>query len=395
MTLAIVIPALNEENSIESIIKRCLDAKEYIIKNSSVTDVEITVVSDGSTDRTVSIAQQYTNSIKLIIFEKNRGYGAAIKEGWQQSNADLLGFLDADGTCDPNFFCDLCNLLEKENADIVLGSRLNSNSQMPLIRRIGNSCYSLLLSMVSFQKIKDTASGMRVVKRNSLQKIMPLPNGLHFTPAMSARAILSQDLKIVEKDMPYKEREGKSKLKVFRDGLRFLNIILRMIFLYQPYKVLTLAALVGFLICGALMFFPITHYLQYHKVEEWMIYRFIVGDVLGLISWLFLSSAYITRKIVSITLAGGITRNKFSIYSIFKPRISWWIIGLTLSIGIALVYQSVVQRITTGVTYEHWSRFVAMSFFFSTAFVFIVTLVIDYVLCLINERLRYFQSQNI
>jgi len=217
---------------------------------------------------------------------------------------------------------------------------------------------------------------------------------LHFTPAMSARAILSEDLKIVEKDMPYKEREGQSKLKVFRDGIRFLNIIFKMIFLYQPYKILTLGALIGFLICIILMAFPISNYLQYKKVEEWMIYRFIISDVLGFISWLFLSSAFITRKIISITLANGLIKNKFSIYSIFNFRIASWIIVLTLLAGIILVYNSFVQRITTGATYEHWSRFVAMSFLFSTSFVFMVTLIIDYVLNLINERLHYFQLQN-
>jgi len=392
MNLAIVIPALNEEKSIENIITRCLSAKEYITSHSIVKSVEITVVSDGSTDNTVAIASGFKDSIKVIVFEKNKGYGAAIKEGWAQSGAELLGFLDADGTCDPLFFSDLCNLLVNENADIALGSRLNENSQMPLIRRIGNTCYSLLLSMVSFQKIKDTASGMRVVRKKSLHRIMPLPDGLHFTPAMSARAILSEDLKIVEKDMPYKEREGRSKLSVMKDGIRFLNIILKMIFLYQPYKILALGAILGFLICGGLMIFPITHYIQFRRVEEWMIYRFVVSDVLGFISWLFLSSAYITRKIVSITLTAGFPKKKISLYSIFNKRIALVLICFTLATGVLLVYNSFVQRLTTGVTYEHWSRFVAMSFLFSTAFVFIVTLIIDYVLNLINERLQYFQS---
>ena len=108
MKLLIVIPALNEEQSIESIIRRSLEARAHIMQHSPVTAVDITVVSDGSTDRTVERARGYTDSVKLIVFEQNRGYGAAIKEAWQQSDADLLGFLDADGTCDPQFFADLC-----------------------------------------------------------------------------------------------------------------------------------------------------------------------------------------------------------------------------------------------------------------------------------------------
>src|SRR5258708_39380906 len=99
MKLLIAIPALNEEDSIASIIERCLAARDHIIANSSVTEVEITVVSDGSTDRTVDLASAYQPAIKVILV-KNRGYGAAIQEAWMHSDAKLLTFLDADGTCD-------------------------------------------------------------------------------------------------------------------------------------------------------------------------------------------------------------------------------------------------------------------------------------------------------
>jgi glycosyltransferase involved in cell wall biosynthesis len=393
MRLSIVIPALNEEENIANIVTKTLEAKENIIRTASLTDIEITVVSDGSTDNTVAIAKEFIPKINLIVFEKNRGYGAAIKEGWNQSSGDLLGFLDADGTCDPNFFGDLCNLLISENADIALGSRLNENSRMPLIRKIGNRLYSTLLSLVSFQKINDTASGMRVVKRKSLSRIMPLPDGLHFTPAMSARAILSHDLKIVEKNMCYHEREGQSKLKIFKDGYRFLNIIFKMIFLYQPYKILTFFSILGLLGCLMIMFIPTAYYLHYKRVDEWMIYRFIICDLLGIISWLLLSAAYVTKNIIYITLSNSnINKNKFTFYNIFKPRAAFIIIFLLLIIGGMLVYKSFMERIMSGITYEHWSRFVAMSFLYSTSFIFIFTLIIDYILILIKERLTYLQS---
>ena len=55
---------------------------------------------------------------------------------------------------------------------------------------------------------------------------MPLPDGLNFTPAMTARIMLSNDLKLVEREMPYSEREGRSKLRLFADGIRFLSVIL-------------------------------------------------------------------------------------------------------------------------------------------------------------------------
>jgi glycosyltransferase involved in cell wall biosynthesis len=79
MKLLIAIPALNEEHSIVSIIERSLEARRYIIEHSAVTAVEITVVSDGSTDRTAEKALQFNDRIKCIVFPKNRGYGAAIR----------------------------------------------------------------------------------------------------------------------------------------------------------------------------------------------------------------------------------------------------------------------------------------------------------------------------
>lgn len=85
MKLLIVIPALNEEDSIEDIIRRTFAAREHIQANSPVTEVAITVVSDGSTDRTVERASAFRDSIHLIVFPKNRGYGAAIKTGWLES----------------------------------------------------------------------------------------------------------------------------------------------------------------------------------------------------------------------------------------------------------------------------------------------------------------------
>ena len=96
MKLLIAIPALNEEEGIESIIRRSIEARGYICANSPVKEVAITVISDGSTDRTVDRAGQYTDHVNLIVFPQNKGYGAAIKEAWRQSDADLPGFLDAD-----------------------------------------------------------------------------------------------------------------------------------------------------------------------------------------------------------------------------------------------------------------------------------------------------------
>ena len=276
MKLSVVIPALNEEASIASIIERTLAAESYIIANSAVTALEIIVVSDGSTDQTVTIATTYIPKIKLIVFEKNKGYGAAIKQGWSEANGELLAFLDADGTCEPQFFANLVNLLTTKNADVVLGCRLNKESKMPFIRRLGNFIFAKLLTFLSSNYVKDTASGMRVVKKSSLKKIYPLPDGLHFTPAMSARALLNEHIVIAEEDMPYHEREGESKLSVTKDGVRFLKVILSTAFLYRPHVIFNTISIFVFLLAAIVMLEPTMYYFTHHRVEEVMIYRFIV-----------------------------------------------------------------------------------------------------------------------
>ena len=394
MKLLIAIPALNEEESIDSIIQRSIEARQFICANSPVTEVAITVVSDGSTDRTVERASQYTGLINLIVFPQNKGYGAAIKEAWRQSDADLLGFLDADGTCEPKFFATLCTTAVAEDAHVVRGCRLNSASQMPLIRRIGNFIFATILSVFSSSHVRDTASGMRVVRRSSLDRLYPLPDGLHFTPAMSARAMLSEGTKIVEVDMPYHERAGESKLKVGKDGVRFLRVITEAAFLYRPSRPLGLAAVLFVLFAAALMWSPMLYYLANRSVAEWMIYRFLISDLAGIAACLCFCASYLTGRMTSIALTdeSGILRSRLTAW-LFRARWFWAVpIGFAV-LGASLVISSLLQRLTTGLTYEHWSRYVVMSFCFAVAIILAITRIIDYVLNLVSDRLEYLKMR--
>ncbi len=394
MKLLIAIPALNEEESIDSIIQRSIEAREYICAHSPVTEVAITVISDGSTDRTVERASRYTDLIHLIVFPQNKGYGAAIKEAWRQSDAELLGFLDADGTCEPKFFATLCKTAVDENADVVLGCRLNTDSQMPPIRRVGNFIFAAILSVFSSSRVRDTASGMRVVRKSSLDGLYPLPDGLHFTPAMSARAMLSERTRILEVDMPYHERSGESKLRVAKDGLRFLRVIVEAAFLYRPSRPLGLLAVVFLVFAAALMWSPFLYYLRNRSVAEWMIYRFLVSDLSGMTACLCLCASYLTGRMTSIALAdeSGNLRSRLTGW-LFQTRWFWAVpIGFCLAGG-SLVLTSLLERLTTGMTYEHWSRYVVMSFCFAVAIILSVTRVIDYVLNLVGSRLEYLKIQ--
>ena len=395
MKLLIVIPALNEEAGIEAIITRSLKARAAIIADSPVTGVEITVVSDGSTDRTVERARRYADRIQLIVFEKNRGYGAAIKEGWARSDADLLGFLDADGTCDPEFFAVLCRALERDGSDVALGNRLHARSRMPALRRVGNFLFARMLTLFSAVRVRDTASGMRVVRRTSLPKLMPLPDGLHFTPAMSARAILDDDLKISEADMPYHERTGVSKLKVWKDGVRFLKTILESAFLYRPSGPLELVGLLSLGVAVFLMVFPTLYYFRTRTVAEWMIYRFVVSSLLGTGACLLFCASHVSRRMVHLVLFNRRRAVSQDLLGQFlDSRVFWYITVFLFLLGGLLVFPSFKELVLTGATYEHWSRFIVMSFLYSIAIILIGTKIIDYSLNLLADRLDYLNRRN-
>ena len=355
--LTIVIPALNEEDAIGDTIRRCLEARSQIIASSPVDEVEVIVVSDGSTDRTEEIAKSF-EEVKVLVFEVNRGYGAAIKCGWQHGRGDLLAFLDGDGTCDPDFFADLCTALEEQKADIALGSRMGPDSGMPFIRMVGNALFAWLLGALSKQLVKDTASGMRVLRRTCLGDLYPLPDGLHFTPAMSGRVLIDDKLTLIELPMPYAERTGESKLSVLKDGARFLMAILRAAVTFRPARLLLLIA--GFLGLGALAVgsSPWLHWLRETRLAEWEIYRILLASVLTTVSAIFVCSAVVADRIAAAAhgrppadsgVMGTVAR-------FFTPRMR--LVGGTalLTLAVVIVGPGVAEFATTGEIEMHWSR---------------------------------------
>ena len=359
--LTIVIPALNEEDAIGSTIERCLAAIERIRVEGGVEDVELIVVSDGSTDRTAEIAQGY-DGVRVIVFEQNRGYGAAIQEGWRQGRGDLLGFLDADGTCDPNYFAAMCRAIQQDSADVALGSRLGPDSQMPFLRRLGNRIFALLLGFLCGRSVTDTASGMRVVPRRALKDLYPLPDGLHFTPAMSARALLN-DLRVVEIPMAYAERIGESKLSVVRDGVRFLRSILTGVLCYRPEKPFMLAFIACLLMLVGLGAAPTELYWEQRRLEEWMIYRFVACYLLGSVCLLLLLATAIAHQMVALRRRRTAGFWSSCIHSLLSQPLplSLLLAGLTGS-GLFFLWPGIVEFLSTGHVTLHWSRLLAGAF---------------------------------
>ncbi len=253
--LSVVIPAYNEENGIKQIAERVL-AVEPALKAVGIERLELLVVDDGSKDKTAEVAAGIPG-VTLIRHPKNRGYGAALKTGFSKASGELIGFLDADGTYPPEYFPQLCQSA-LNGSELVIGSRMaGADSKMPLTRRIGNFFFANLLSLLGRQKVTDSASGMRVFKREILEQIYPLPDGLNLTPVMSTRA-LHEGIRVVEVPIPYSERVGRSKLSVIRDGQIFLQSMLWTAMSYNPVRILGLVGLAGFGIAGLIFLWLLT-----------------------------------------------------------------------------------------------------------------------------------------
>lgn len=395
MKLLIAIPALNEEDSIARTIERTLEARAALMASTAVTSVDVTVVSDGSTDATVERAARFGDRITLIVFDRNRGYGAAIMEAWRRSDADLLAFLDADGTCDPAFFVQLCRALVEAGAHISVGSRMHRGSRMPVLRRIGNLVFAGMLTAFGSIRVRDSASGMRVVRRSCLRRLMPLPAGLQFTPAMSARALLAGDLKIVEVEMPYHERAGRSKLQPIRDGLRFTRVILTAAFLYRPSRPLGLLALLFLGSAVAWSARLVWQYSQYGAFQDWMIYHFVVVQLSLIAAVLLACTGYLGSKAVSITLS--LQRRIYSgrLGSLIGHRYFWSVPLSLIALGAVAIAPALVDYLMTGRVeprVHHWSRFFAMATAFALAFILIVTRLLDITLDLLADRLEYLRT---
>jgi hypothetical protein len=234
---------------------------------------------------------------------------------------------------------------------------------MPRVRRLGNTLFAWMLGLLSRKRVADTASGMRVIRRAALPSLDPLPDGLHYTPAMTARALLEGKLVLAEVPMPYAERIGESKLSVARDGVRFLVSIVRAAAIYRPARMLLLAA--GALALGALAVGagPSLFWLRHARLEEWMIYRILLALLLGTGVALLASAAVVADQIASIahgrpaavTGVTGLLRRGLGRRAALGAAA-----GLVLA-AVVLCLPGIVQYAGSGEVTMHWSRAVLAS----------------------------------
>lgn len=342
VTLSVVIPAYNEESGIADIVNRVL-ATTTALTAAGVDRLELLVVDDGSRDATAQIAAGIPG-VHLIRHPINKGYGAALKTGFEEATGELIGFLDADGTYPPEYFPQLCEVA-LNGADLVIGSRMaGADSRMPVTRRIGNVFFARLLSLVGRRAVSDSASGMRVFRRDILATLYPLPDGLNLTPVMSTRAI-HEGLRMAEVPIPYSERLGRSKLSVVHDGSLFLRSMLWTVLQYNPVRILGLAGLFGMLI-GLLcvVALVIVRLSGVTVLTPWTVIGLYVGTVSGMVGVNLFVLGVIFNYLVSLFRRRPVRQGLFGRPLLKTPldRHFGWMGLLAVLAGLAIAVISLV-----------------------------------------------------
>ena len=232
--VTIIIPACNEEEGITNVITQLKELSE---------NHEILVVDDGSTDNTYKLASE--TGVKVIRHPYNKGYGAALKTGIRDAEADVVLFMDADGQHKPGDTEKIIQYIGEY--DMVVGAR-TKKSKISLLRRPGKKILSITANYLAGMKIPDLNSGFRALKKSVAMEFMHiLPNTFSFSTTITLALITSgYSVKYVPIEAP--ERVGTSKIKPFRDGFRFIMLIIRTIILFNPLKVFLPVSVILFII---------------------------------------------------------------------------------------------------------------------------------------------------
>lgn len=232
MKVVVTIPALNEEKTIEDVIK---EVKKVMEENRF--DFKILVIDDGSKDRTKEIA---TNE-GVIVFSHAINYGLAetfrteMKKAIEL-NADIIVHIDADKQYSASEIPKLIEPITEKKADIVLGSRFKGKIEyMPLIKRLGNKAFSKVISNITKTKISDSQTGFRAFTKEVAST--EIRSKHTYTQEQIINAIRNK-FRLVEVPIYFAKRKDKSRLmkNPFDYGIKAWINILRIYRDYEPLK---------------------------------------------------------------------------------------------------------------------------------------------------------------
>jgi glycosyltransferase involved in cell wall biosynthesis len=215
----VILPALNEEKTIGSVIAET---------RQNIPDADILVINDGSSDRTGEVA--LGEGVPVVNHPFNLGYGAALQTGFRfakKKGYDYVITMDADGQHVPSSAADLMEAMQRHNADVVIGSRfVGSGYRMGVMRKIGVAIFSGVAKAYTGITITDPTSGFQLISRKAFSYLAEGDNyPLDYPDVNIIMALHKRQFKIVETSVMMKENfSGKS----MHSGLRPLLYILKM-----------------------------------------------------------------------------------------------------------------------------------------------------------------------
>jgi glycosyltransferase involved in cell wall biosynthesis len=215
LRITVVIPCLNEEQGIEKVLRRI----------PPFVDEKI-VVDNGSTDRTADVAARFG---AVVIREDVRGYGRAYKKGFAGATGDIIITLDGDHSYPPDAISYLLEAFLHLEVDFLNASRfpVRDRRAMSLKHKFGNLALSLAMSILYFRWVRDSQSGMWVLRRSILDRMSLESDSMAFSEEIKIEALKDPRIRFAEIPVQYSSRLGEIKLNPWKDGVYNLLFLIR------------------------------------------------------------------------------------------------------------------------------------------------------------------------
>ena len=191
------------------------------------------MVNDGSTDQTAEVARS-RSGVRLVEHAYNLGNGAAVKSGIRAARGTFLILMDGDGQHQPADIPRIAAGLERY--DMVVGARTR-DSETAAHRDLANGLYNLIASYLVGRRIPDLTSGFRGIKTSIAKRfVYLLPNGFSYPTTMTL-ALFRAGYTVLYEPIVAPARQGRSKIRLFRDGFGFLLTLMRIGTLFVPIRI--------------------------------------------------------------------------------------------------------------------------------------------------------------
>lgn len=234
MKIAVLLPCYNEEPCIADVIAGF---------NRAIPDAKIYVYDNNSQDRTSEVA---ANTGAIVRFERYRGKGNVVRRMFSDVDADIYVMADGDGTYDASAAPRLIEKLIRDDLDMVIGSRIETNSKAYRFgHKFGNRFLTGMVKYLFGFGFTDILSGYRVMSRRFVKSFPVISTGFEIETEMSVHT-LQLGLPVAEVATHYGVRpeEAPSKLNKYRDGMRILLTIFNLLATERPRLLFGILAMI-------------------------------------------------------------------------------------------------------------------------------------------------------